>query len=117
MIILFLQISSFSTNHNIENITGINSNTIYSIGQHITDTSGVIGKYIFDAFAGGVATYEQSFTGPTTFNRIYAYDENNVVAVGNDYIAYTKMVEILTVPDGIYFRILVLIYMMYIYQF
>ena len=82
--------SSFSTNHNIENITGINGNTIYSIGQHTTDTSGVIGKYVFDASDGGVATYEQSFTGPTTFNRIYAYDENNVVAVGNDYIAYTR---------------------------
>ena len=82
--------TSYSTNHFIENIAGINSNTIYSIGQHTTDASGVIGKYVFDASDGGVATYEQSFTGPTTFNRIYAYDENNVVAVGNGYIAYTN---------------------------
>ena len=88
--ITFATESSFSTNHNIENIAGINSNTIYSIGQHTTDTSGVIGKYVFDASDGGVATYEQSFTGPSTFNRIYAYDENNVVAVGNGYIAYTR---------------------------
>jgi len=88
--ITFATETSFSTNHFIENIVGINSNTIYSIGQHTTEASGVIGKYVFDASDGGVATYEQSFTGPTTFNRIYAYDENNVVAVGNGYIAYTR---------------------------
>lgn len=81
---------SFSTNHFIENITGLSNNTLYSIGQHTTDASGVIGKYVFDASGGGVAKYEKSFIGPTTFNRIYAYDENNVVAVGNDYIAYTN---------------------------
>jgi len=81
---------SFSTNHYIENIAGINNNTIYSVGQHITDASGVIGKYVFDASSGGVATYEKSFTGPSNFNNIYAYDENNVVVVGNNYIAYTN---------------------------
>jgi hypothetical protein len=82
---------TYSTNHFIEDIAGINNNTIYSIGQHSTDLSGVIGKYIFDATnGGGIATYEKSFVGPTTFHRIVAYDENNVVAVGNDYIAYTN---------------------------
>ena len=80
---------SFSTNHLVEDITGI-GNTIYSTGGHLTDPSGVIGKYVFDVSNGGVATYEQSFNGPTSFNRIYAYDVSNVVAVGNDYIAYTN---------------------------
>jgi hypothetical protein len=82
---------NYSTNHFIEDTAGVNNNTIYSIGQHSTDISGVIGKYIFDASnGGGTATYEKSFVGPTTFNRIATYDENNVVAVGNDYIAYTN---------------------------
>ena len=82
---------SYSTNHFIEDATGIDNNTIYSIGQHSTDLSGVVGKYIFDAsIGGGTATYEKSFAGPTTFKSIAAYDENNVVAVGNDYIAYTN---------------------------
>lgn len=81
---------SFSTNHSIEDIAGLNNKTIYSIGQHSTEISGVIGKYIFDVSNGGTATYEKSFVGPTTFNRIATYDENNVVAVGNDYIAYTN---------------------------
>ena len=81
---------TYSTNHFIEDTAGVN-NTIYSIGQHSTDSSGVIGKYIFDASTGGgTATYEKSFVGPTTFNRIATYDENNVVAVGNGYIAYTN---------------------------
>ena len=82
---------TYSTNHYIEDSVGINNNTIYSIGQHSTDLSGVVGKYVFDASNGnGTATYEKSFVGPTNFNRIAAYDENNVVAVGNDYIAYTR---------------------------
>ena len=82
---------TYSTNHFIEDIAGINNNTIYSIGQHSTDSSGVIGKYIFDASNGaGTATYEKSFVGPTTFNSIATYDENKVVAVGNGYIAYTN---------------------------
>lgn len=80
---------SFSTNHLIENITGIN-NTIYSTGGHLTDPSGVIGKYTFDVSNSTIVTYEKSFNGPTSFNRIYAYDISNVVAVGNDYIAYTN---------------------------
>lgn len=82
---------TYSTNHFIEDSAGVNNNIIYSIGQHSTDSSGVIGKYIFDASNGdGNATYEKSFVGPTTFNRIATYDENNVVAVGNGYIAYTN---------------------------
>lgn len=82
---------NYSTNHFIEHIVGLENNVVYSIGQHTTDASGVIGKYVFDdSVGGGVATYEKAFTGPTTFNRIYAYNENNVVAVGNDYIAYTN---------------------------
>jgi hypothetical protein len=82
---------TYSTNHYIEDSVGINNNTIYSIGQHSTELSGVVGKYVFDASNGnGTATYEKSFVGPTNFNRIAAYDENNVVAVGNDYIAYTR---------------------------
>ena len=82
---------TYSTNHFIEEIAGINNNTIYSIGQHSTDSSGVIGKYIFDASnCAGTATYEKSFVGPTTFNSIATYDENKVVAVGNGYIAYTN---------------------------
>ena len=67
---------SFSTNHFIEDITGIN-NTIYSIGGHLTDPSGVIGKYTFDVSNSTIVTYEKSFNGPTSFNRIYAYDINN----------------------------------------
>lgn len=82
---------TYTTNHFIEDIAGVNNNTIYSIGQHSTDLSGVIGKYIFDASnGGGTATYEKSFVGPTTFKHIATYDENNVVAVGNGYIAYTN---------------------------
>ena len=81
---------NYSTNHNIEHIVALDNNVVYSIGQHTTDGSGVIGKYIFDISGAGTATYEKTFTGPSTFNRIYAYDENHVVAVGNDYIAYTR---------------------------
>ena len=82
---------TYLTNHFVEDAAGIDNNTIYTIGQHSTDISGVVGKYIFDASNGsGTATYEKSFVGPTTFNRIATYDENNVVAVGNDYIAYTN---------------------------
>ena len=82
--------NAYITNHFIEHIAGLNSNTIYSTGQHLTDSSGVIGKYVFDASNGGTTTYEKSFAGPTTFNHIAVYDENNAVAVGNNYIAYTS---------------------------
>ena len=83
---------NYSTNHNIEHIVALDNNVVYSIGQHTTEASGVIGKYAFDIdiSGAGAATYEKTFTGPSTFNRIYAYDENNVVAVGNGYIAYTR---------------------------
>jgi hypothetical protein len=81
---------SYSTNHFVEHTAGLNNNTIYSTGQHLTDLSGVIGKYVFDVSNGGIATYEKSFAGPTTFNHIAVYDENNAVAVGNNYIAYTS---------------------------
>ncbi len=81
---------SYNTSHFIEDFAGTESNIIYSTGQDTNTSECVIGKYVFDASNGGTTTYEYSFSGPSKFNRIVAYDDNHVVAVGNDYIAYTS---------------------------
>ena len=110
---------NYSTNHNIEHIVALDNNVVYSIGQHTTDTSGVIGKYIFDIdiSGAGVATLMNNLLQDLVHSIAFTHMMKTMwLRLEMITLLILEMVEIVMVPDGIYFRILVLIYMMYIYQ-
>ena len=83
-------ISINDLNNNIYTITNFNDNTL---NTNIT-CSFLIGNYIFMA-GNGIVKFNIStnnteyYNNNCIYNAIYAYDEQNVVAVGNNCISYT----------------------------
>ncbi len=71
---------------NIVDITG-HSNTVY-----LLDTAGTIISYTYENLSVDLITkqYHQTPTTPSTFNKIYAFSLDSVIAVGNDTIFYSN---------------------------